>query len=889
MKNKKILFPIILITSVFTIAISVHPNKTFFNENLGIGYADYEYTIALDKNDDVVISDSNATYIDRYTTFEYKNVSNSDNGHIVINKAGYITNTSPIVDGLTIEIAHSLVAPNDLNLQNEYGFGGLFIVFDTHPIDNPFSYSRENEIIESVDGLSLTIPNGNKYFALASYNTCDIDFINITYRCGYDGYEIDNSSFTLNVIGTNDIHGQGLPDGTTNAGLANASYKINTLKNTYKYNLLLDQGDLYQGSIDSYNTDGRLMDEFLLSSGYDSTIIGNHEWDYGYLGKDNNGVEDHNNYFKNTHVSLLGNNVLYNGNEVDWNITMLDENNSPLRGTKLVERHGVKIGLIGMAGDYASSISGDLIIGYDFLSSSSEIKQRTIEASNALKALGADFIILQIHDGSKSSGTLPDCYDIELSTGGYVDLVLESHTHYGYSYVDEGGVYHIQSNGSLKNMYNVTVDFTYNSTSNEWEHVVNAPTFHYASSLVNYEDELMDDIHYWYSNRVFGYEKNKIIAVNAPALSKDEIISLVAETLFEVIDDEYGSEYKVIYGGGYLNVRGNKTIDGGVLTFGDINTLLPFDNDIQLCRGLWSEFKARFINNSSYVGYTPSYLTNDGDTYYIDGVAIEDNDYVYFATDSYSTQYWLYGDGVGKFDSCEVVANYTAKHFKFVRHVISDKFSSNYITESDIPNTITSSDTNVEITLNKTYTLSASVDRGNSSLFYSTSNENIAVVDHFSGVIKTKNIGTCSIKVTSLVDASVYTSININVVEVTEEDTNKYGTLTDPLSVSETIAIYDEECQTSGTFSQEKIYVTGIVVVAPTNVYTNYVSKFYIADSVDSLEEDYLYVYSASYGGTYGTTAPIEGDTIILYGYLTNYNGTREMAGKSGDYVWVVA
>ena len=54
---------------------------------------------------------------------------------------------------------------------------------------------------------------------------------------GYEGYDEDTSNFTLNVIGTNDIHGQALPDGTTNAGLANAAYKINSLKNTYKYNL----------------------------------------------------------------------------------------------------------------------------------------------------------------------------------------------------------------------------------------------------------------------------------------------------------------------------------------------------------------------------------------------------------------------------------------------------------------------------------------------------------------------------------------------------------------------------------------------------------------------------------------------------------------------------
>ena len=89
---------------------------------------------------------------------------------------------------------------------------------------------------QSAEGNSIDIPSGTKYFALASYNTCDIKTINVSYRCGDDGYNEDNSNFTLNIVGTNDIHGQTLKNDEGNAGLTNASKKINDLKIEFENN-----------------------------------------------------------------------------------------------------------------------------------------------------------------------------------------------------------------------------------------------------------------------------------------------------------------------------------------------------------------------------------------------------------------------------------------------------------------------------------------------------------------------------------------------------------------------------------------------------------------------------------------------------------------------------
>lgn len=884
MKKKFLIFSSIIASSlVVTMLLGSH------KQLVQPGYANQQYTITLDSGDDVKIVDKAATHTDRATTFAYKNVSDSDNGHIVINRNGYIKNTSPIVGGTTLNIAYQLVSPNDLNEQNSYGFGKLFVVFDTHPIDNPFSYSQDLIIEQSAEGNIIDIPSGTKYFALASYNTCDVKTINVSYRCGDDGYNEDNSNFTLNIVGTNDIHGQTLKNDEGNAGLTNASKKINDLKSQYKYNLLLDQGDLYQGSIDSYSTDGRIMDEYLLVNGYDATLIGNHEWDYSFAGKDNNGIEDHLAYLEDTHVSVLGNNILYKGNEVDWNITMEDKNGNDLRGCKIVERHGVKIGLIGMAGDYGSSISADLIIDYSFAGAREQLKTRTINASNALRELGADFIILQVHDGS--SGNLMDAYDLELSSGGYVDLVLESHTHNGYDYKDSYGVHHVQSLGYLENMYNITVDFTYNQSTDSWNFYVNNASFYQGYNLVNNgEDEKMNDIYYWYSNRVFGYNKNRVLAANAPYIGNNDMRLFTATTVYEVCEDEFGDTYDIMYGGGYMNLRGQQQISGGKVTFGDINNLLPFDNDIQVCSGLFSEFKTHFLGNPKYINYFPSKVTIENGVYKYNGIEIKDSDRVYFATDSYNTQYWIYGDGVGQFVSYRVEANYTAVHNKFVRHVVADRFNKTYINANDIPGKINIDNTDAEVEVNGTLLLKTSIDKGNDSLFFTTSNENIATVNGLTGVVSGKNLGKCTITATSLLDSSVSSSIEIEVVEEKEVIVN-YGTRENPLSVSEAIELYNLECSVVGAVSNQPIYVEGYINGAPESINSSlsYVSKFYIAESsTEHSVDNSLYVYTASYGGDYGTSAPSYGDHVVLYGYLKNYNGTREMASNAGQYVWVV-
>ena len=70
--------------------------------------------------------------------------------------------------------------------------------------------------------------------------------------------------------------------------------------------------------------------------------------------------------------------------------------------------------------------------------------------AKSLKEQGCDFIIYSIHDDDSA-------YNLDLSDG-YVDLVLEGHTHKNYIKKDNKGVYHVQGGGYNKSLPYISLD-----------------------------------------------------------------------------------------------------------------------------------------------------------------------------------------------------------------------------------------------------------------------------------------------------------------------------------------------------------------------------------------------------------------------------------------------
>jgi len=91
---------------------------------------------------------------------------------------------------------------------------------------------------------------------------------------------------TISIIHTTDLHGHVLPTKTYSGkgdvgGFARCATKIRQWRKENPNSLLVDIGDLYQGTAASYQSEGRLFVDLLGKFGYDAWTLGNHEFDWG--------------------------------------------------------------------------------------------------------------------------------------------------------------------------------------------------------------------------------------------------------------------------------------------------------------------------------------------------------------------------------------------------------------------------------------------------------------------------------------------------------------------------------------------------------------------------------------------------------------------------------
>ena len=117
-------------------------------------------------------------------------------------------------------------------------------------------------------------------------------------------------------------------------------------------------------------------------------------------------------------------------------------------------------------------------------------------------------------------------------------------------------------------------------------------------------------------------------------------------------------------------------------------------------------------------------------------------------------------------------------------------------------------------------------------------------------------------------------------VEPTKTVYGKKGTIGNPYSVREALKIIG----TNTSFSNEKIYVMGIVSEKP---YYDEKHKSYSAYLIDSDSYGNIQIYSGTIDKNAGKREIKEGDTVIAYGYYTYYQKKNqpELSGDSShDY-----
>ena len=355
--------------------------------------------------------------------------------------------------------------------------------------------------------------------------------------------------------------------------------------------IFLSSGDMWQGSSESNLTHGALVTEWMNGMGFVSMTIGNHEYDWGesYI-SDNAALAD---------FPILGINVF----DSDTN-----ERSEYATPSVVIERDGIEIGIIGAIGDCYSSISGAVSDGFYF-KTGSELTNLVKAESDRLRAMGVDFIIYSVHEGRES-------YSTALSNG-YVDLVFEAHTHQSYTYSDSYGVYHLQGGGENKGISYALISV---NSANGNSKVSNASIISQSVYRSYSDDTLVIELLEKYEDVIDGaYD---VLGYNKKTRDDTEFEQKVADLYYQYGIERWGDKYEIVLGGGFIRTRTPYDLAAGDVTYSDIYSLLPFDNELVLCSIKGSDLKRKFINSTNsdyYISYGNYNLSSisDSKTYYI--------------------------------------------------------------------------------------------------------------------------------------------------------------------------------------------------------------------------------------------------------------------------------
>jgi len=250
-----------------------------------------------------------------------------------------------------------------------------------------------------------------------------------------------SSTLTISVIATSDLHGGVLPRGERGGVALLGGYVRNVRAARMQDGggvLLVDSGDMFQGTLESNLNEGAAVIGAYNALGYAAAAIGNHEFDYGPVGPDETVQkpgEDPRGALKaraaGARFPFLAANTVDDatGQPVAW---------PNVKRSTLVDVRGVKIGLIGVTTPDTPALTiGVNVIGLTF---APLVPVITREATD-LRARGATVVIVLAHAGGRCTKfddpeNLTSCDQMaeivqvarQLPTG-LVDVIAAGHTH----------------------------------------------------------------------------------------------------------------------------------------------------------------------------------------------------------------------------------------------------------------------------------------------------------------------------------------------------------------------------------------------------------------------------------------------------------------------------
>jgi len=211
------------------------------------------------------------------------------------------------------------------------------------------------------------------------------------------------SELVITAIGTSDVHGA-LTSKEDSAGLVTISGYVRAVREARTEDggavLLIDAGDMWQGTLESNLTEGASLVEAYNSLGYTAAALGNHEFDFGPVGPSpipKSATDDPRGALKQraaeANFPFLAANLIdqSTGEPVEW---------PNIQPSVLIDVEGIKVGIIGVMTRRALSTS----IAANTVDLSIAPLAASIEKeARALRKSGATIIIVSAHAGGQCS------------------------------------------------------------------------------------------------------------------------------------------------------------------------------------------------------------------------------------------------------------------------------------------------------------------------------------------------------------------------------------------------------------------------------------------------------------------------------------------------------
>lgn len=234
----------------------------------------------------------------------------------------------------------------------------------------------------------------------------------------------------INILHTTDLHGhlEAVLSGESkkpSGGLLRCAALIEKIRRENPNVLLIDCGDLFQGSVESYLTRGEVMMKAVKYLRYDALVAGNHEFDWG--------VERLRMLYQQAEIPVLAANIRGTKDvPIPWTQPFL-----------LKEIEGVKVVIVGLTTPLIPKWSMPRLLGDLQFDESVKTLRRVLPEARKLKP---DILILAVHQGWRQWGDdQANAINKIAKTFPDFSLIIGAHTHQAIEAQEIKGIVYTQA------------------------------------------------------------------------------------------------------------------------------------------------------------------------------------------------------------------------------------------------------------------------------------------------------------------------------------------------------------------------------------------------------------------------------------------------------------